>query len=721
MLNLVVGYKNNPLAANQLIELLDDANLNGTLYIGYPVLADVDETVFVDALLTTKERGIVVIDFDDRTRGSLDDGQLMQRQDDLYRILEIKLKRYKNLVEGRRLPFEINVITLVPRMSGCEEVDGLLLTGPDSLLESISNFPPLRPDLLEQINAAIERVTTIKPTRKRSAVKRPDSRGARMKEIEKEIANLDKWQNSAAVEMPEGVQRIRGLAGSGKTIVLALKAAYLHVLQPEWKITITFQTRALHQQFVDLVRRFTFDQINDEPNWENFRIIHAWGGPNQAGFYSEVAQAHGFIPKDFNYAKNTYGVDMAFDGVCQELLKEIGLDNIKPLFDVVLIDEAQDFPPSFFELAYLATTEPKRIVYAYDELQNLSRYSMVPPSELFGSNPSGTPRVPELLNQKGSPSQDIVLPVCYRNTPWALTIAHALGFGIKREQGLVQYFNDSQGLWEEIGYQIVSGQLSPGKGVSLKRRLDSYPDYFEQFMDPADAILCEVFPNNSIQAKAVAKAIQKNLTEDELEFRDILIILPDPLTAQEEASILFKELSRLNIPAHLAGVTSSRDELFKEESIAITGIYRAKGNEAPMVYVLNSEYAFEGLELSKRRNIIFTAITRSKAWVRLFGCGPAMEGLKGEVNKVVVDSYHLKFRVPTIPELERLRKIHRDRTTKEREKVQKMQQSLVDFVSQVHSGDIAIENLPLELQSQLKALFEKKEDNAETKKSQNPN
>jgi Resolvase, N terminal domain len=42
-----------------------------------------------------------------------------------------------------------------------------------------------------------------------------------MKIIEREIANLDRWQKRAAIETPKGPQRIRGLACSGKTIVLA--------------------------------------------------------------------------------------------------------------------------------------------------------------------------------------------------------------------------------------------------------------------------------------------------------------------------------------------------------------------------------------------------------------------------------------------------------------------------------------------------------------------
>lgn len=184
MLNLVAGHKSNPLAANILIELLSDVEMNGTLYIGYPILADVEETVFIDALLTAQEHGVVVIDFDDRTQGSAEDERLRQRQDDLYRILEIKFKRYKNLVQGRHLPFEINVVTLVPGMRGIVREDGLLLTGPDSLVNVIRDFRPVSPDLLEKINAAVERVTTIKPSRKRSSVKKPDSRGACIKEIE---------------------------------------------------------------------------------------------------------------------------------------------------------------------------------------------------------------------------------------------------------------------------------------------------------------------------------------------------------------------------------------------------------------------------------------------------------------------------------------------------------------------------------------------------------
>lgn len=69
---------------------------------------------------------------------------------------------------------------------------------------------------------------------------------------------------SAALEISDNVQRIRGLAGSGKTIVLALKAAYLHVSNPEFKIAITFNIRSLKQQFEELITKFVYEQYAPE-------------------------------------------------------------------------------------------------------------------------------------------------------------------------------------------------------------------------------------------------------------------------------------------------------------------------------------------------------------------------------------------------------------------------------------------------------------------------
>lgn len=710
MLDISIGCKNNALAIDQLIDILSSQELNGTLFIGYPILSDFENRTVIDALLVCQEHGFIVINFDSCSPGEDYENRFREKQDELYRALEVKLKNYRNLVKGRSLSFSINIVTLVPGFSEIISEDDLCVSEIQNLPSLLLKFDAIDLEVVRNINAAIERVTNVKPPRKRTNVQNLNSRGAILREMEKEIYNLDKWQNNATIETPDGVQRIRGLAGSGKTIVLALKAAYLHSLHEDWNIAITFQTRSLYQQFQDLVRRFTWDQIKDEPDWTRLRIIHAWGGANQPGFYSEVAHAQGKKPQDYNYARAKANPNLAFDIVCSELLGEVDEDTFVPIFDAVLIDEAQDFPQSFFKLAYLATKDPKRIIYAYDELQNLSNYTMSPPSILFGSNKLGIPHVPELKNTKNQPSQDIVLPVCYRNTPWALATAHALGFGIYYEQGLVQYFNDPKGLWEEVGYELASGNFHSDQNISLRRRKGSYPEYISRLLKPDDCIQYNLFPDRGAEIKYLAQQIQKDLSENELEYRDILIILPNAYTAKNDAIPILNELNALGIPAHLAGVTSSPNELFNDDAIAISNIFRAKGNEASMVYILDCDYVYEGAELIKRRNIIFTGITRSRGWVRLYGCGSSMEHLIAEINQVIQNNFCLNFKVPNQSELDKMKKLYRDLTPKERENVQKVEGDLASFIDQLERGTISLEILPRELRSKLFDLFKRTEE-----------
>lgn len=704
MLEVIWGDKRHPFAADVVLRVVEELDLNGTLYFGYPVLASLDETVLIDALLTSLEHGIVAVHFIGPDEDEVDLDTLRQTQDELYVALRQKFYSSRHLRDGRELAVDFRVLSLSPSPKTKVIENGLISVGENGLREVIEEWPGISEDLLRRVNAAIQRVTTIKPPMKRKSVQNEGSKGWKIRKIEREIANLDRWQNKAALETPSGPQRIRGLAGSGKTIVLALKAAYLHVLHPEWTIGVTFHTRSLYQQFEDLIRRFTFDAVRDEPDWERLRILHAWGSLREPGLYSEMAVRLDQSPRDFMYGRSTYGYDYAFEGVCQELLDQLNDHRAEPLFDVLLIDEAQDFPQSFFELAYHATTQPKRIVWAYDELQNLGSYSMAPPTELFGLDTDGTPRVQELRNLEGQPEQDIVLPVCYRNTPWTLTVAHALGFGIYREEGLVQFFDDPH-LLTDIGYEVLAGDVSLGEHVVLRRSAESSPRFFEELLTPDEAIQCHAFESDDEQAKWVAESIKKNITEDELELRDILIVISDPLTVQKRASAIVNALGEHDIPSHVAGVTTSRDILFSDESVAISSIYRAKGNEAPMVYLLDAEYTFDGLALGKRRNILFTAMTRSRAWVHLAGIGSRMERLIEELERVAKNNYVLEFRIPTLDELETLRRIHKDMTHKDLRRAEEAVENLEGFLEMVEAGNIALENLPPGTREKLSKLL----------------
>ena len=660
-LEVVHGPSANIEAAHELANLLDRELDEGTIYLGYPVLATADDRVEIDALLVSQARGLIAFRFADGIPTTDDDWmRLGAEQDRIFNALESHLSRYDTLRRGRKFAIEIVTVTIFAAPVGVSPIPTeATFRSFEELPAFIGEQQGLSADLYRSLEAALQRVSTIRPAKRRAEVKSDDSRGAAMKVIERGIANLDFWQKKAAIETPAGPQRIRGLAGSGKTIVLALKAALLHAQNEPWKIAVTFWSQSLYQQFEDLIKRFSFAHMDDLPDPERLAILHAWGTRSREGLYTRLADALGVQPVNFGAAERKYGRDRAFEGVCQELVTVAEARDIEPLFDAILIDEAQDLPPSFFRLLYLFTKDPKRIVWAYDELQKLDEREMSSLGELFGTTATGDPVV-NITNREGEPRRDVVLPICYRNTPWALATAHSIGFGIYRPDGLVQHFEDPQ-LWEEIGYQRDAGSLHLGSYVELARSGLSSPAYFSQLLSSDDAVVFRSdFADEPAQDQWVAQQILDDVGPAELEHDDILIVIPSAYTSRRRYARLASILDDHGIPSHLVGVNSSQDVVFVRGSVAVAHIYRAKGNEAPMVYVLDAQYAGAAFNEVSRRNTIFTAITRSKAWVRVCGFGMTMAGIADEVQAVRAADFKLKFTIPTAEQLTEMRRVNAD-------------------------------------------------------------
>lgn len=705
-LEIVYGESRNRQIASELAEVLESFVGVGTVYLGYPVLTTADHKVNVDALLVSPERGLVAFLIADEQPSDEEDWRrLIDEQDRLFAVLESHLARHDALRRGRGLALEPQTATILGTDPNGATVDSPGFYGTlDGVRTWIESLPSLPEPLVMALQAALQRVTNIKPPKRRASVQSPSSRGGKLKEIEKGIANLDRFQKRAAIESPEGPQRIRGLAGSGKTVVLTLKAAYWHTQHPDWHIAFTFSSRALYPQIDDLITRFTFEHSNDRPDPEHLHIVHSWGSRSRHGVYSLIAEALGETPRDFAYASGTYGREDAFRGICQELLETARSRRFDPIFDAVLIDEAQDLPPEFFQLVYAFTKTPKRIAWGFDELQKLSESAMPATEELFGRGPHGETRV-SLRETPGGPRKDIVLPVCYRNTPWALATAHALGIGVYRDGGLLQHPDDPR-LWEEIGYEVVHGELEPGATVTLRRSQTSYPGYFPELIPSEDAVVLAEFATAPEQDAWVAEQIQKNLGEDELDHDDILIVLPDALTARRRGQALSRELARLGIPSHLVGVNTSQDEFFEPDSIAMAHIHRAKGNEAPMVYAIDAHNAARSFNEVTRRNTLFTAITRSRAWVRIAGWGPEMPQIGREVSEIVNRDFELTFRVPTHDELLQLRHIHRDRPAAHEASIRRATEGLAAFLQAYERGEVELHDLPVALRERLIELGE---------------
>lgn len=665
----VIGTKVNVEAIDALIDALEPiADKDATFFVGYPVAATSDAAVTVPALLISPLYGLVCFDVIAAARiEELKD--LRAQQGRIVVPLKAKLLTNTDLAsDDFDLGFKVNVITFALSCPSDKELVAAKIVGEAGLEQALKACVPFNLQYLSAINASIERVANIRPKSKRPIATEPKSKGSILKKIESAIANLDSWQKAAAIETPDGPQRIRGLAGSGKTIVLALKAAYLHGVHPDWKIGVTFHTRALRQQLQSLTKRFFFEDYREAPDEEYLQIMHSFGSNTERGIYSEICAAYGVHPRDFGYAKRTYGFNKAFEGICAELLAVVEA-NPKPLFDALLIDEAQDLPKEFLRLAYLCTRD-HRIVWAYDDLQNLGDYQMTSLRETFGVNAHGEPLV-RVDNLPKHPRRDIILPKCYRNTPWALVTAHALGSGIYRATSkpmpLVQH-PDDPALWGDIGYEVVAGELALGKQVVLERSADASPRFFSELLDKDDAVKFLTCVDDREQFLAVAQMIYEDLNAGQLYPHDVAVVFPNALDAEKRGMAFRLFLTDLGIKSHIVGVTSSRDEFHQENQVAISGPYRAKGNEAPVIYVMDANYCAEGSELIKKRNILFTAITRSRGWVRICGTGASMDALVAEFEQLKKNDFQLRFKIPTSDELRQMRTLYRDISITERKK-----------------------------------------------------
>jgi len=571
-IDVVRGTTQKPASSRELAKLLANIpDLSGQLFIGYPILGTSTGSYPIDALLVSEKSGVVIFDLVEGT----DAGAYRDRQDDSYNKLEAKLKVYPQLMERRSLRVPIETISFAPGIPTLPQGgDGYRIANSDTIVHNLQQLQgeKLDHDLYRLTLSAIESISTIRQSRARRNIGQPNSLGARLKRLEDSIATLDHQQSTAVIETVEGVQRIRGLAGSGKTIVLALKATYLHAQHPEWRIAVTFNTRSLKGFFKRLIHNFFLEMTGEEPDWDRLRVIHGWGapgGPDREGIYSEFCRVHNLQYFDFRTAAQMFGRDGTLGR-----LSEFALSHVHghiELYDAILVDEAQDFTPPFLRLCLSLLRQPKRLVYAYDELQSLSGDSLPPPEVIFGGLAAGGAQLwGDSVGTEG-PRRDIILQRCYRNSRPVLVTAHALGFGIYREPtgqsdtGLIQMF-DNPKLWIDVGYHVANGELQEGKEVALRRSEDTSPSFLEEHSDIDELIQFHRFESEEDQAQWLAIAISNNLREEELRHDDIVVINPDPRTTRGKVGLVRRRLQDMGIHSHLAGVDTDADTFYRQDA-----------------------------------------------------------------------------------------------------------------------------------------------------------
>lgn len=489
--------------------------------------------------------------------------------------------------------------------------------------------------------------------------------------IKENIYQVDMQQEEIGKSIPPGPQRIRGIAGSGKTVLLCQKAAHMHLKHPDWKIALVFFTRSLYDSVTaeinKWVQRFSNGERNYNPDLNNnLQVLHAWGASSQPGLYRIVCKYNDI---EFLHAGRTElgrrAPNKKLIKACQLFLENA--DEIKPIYDAILIDEAQDLiadeqelkyndKQSFFWLAYKSIkpgseSNKRRLIWAYDEAQSLNTLKIPTAPELFGADPKFKRMVSGF--HKGGIRKSEIMNKCYRTPGSILVAAHAVGMGLLRPEGMLTGFTTQED-WENIGYEVKEGSFHPvGQKIVLHRPKETVPNKVPEIWEDG-VIDFNSYATRENELAAVVRNIKYNIAIDKLKpSRDILVIV---LGDFREAKILQNKAARelmgagvdIFIPKALDNnqlnpgyPNYDPNKFWNKGGVTISNVYRAKGNEAYMLYVVGMDKIAAEEDNVALRNQLFVALTRTKGWLSLSGIGDF--ALYDEFEKVLNSGRTFEF------------------------------------------------------------------------------
>lgn len=626
---------------------------DAVFYYHHPLLKEItnDDLLYPDVMIISPFHGILLfkINNDRKNRNNSFewvDNYLNQLETVIFSKL-IKSKSKKLKKSKRELLFPLVSFQFAPYHE--ENIDGLNLD--NDIIENKVQLKtlfkelldePLKETQIQEIYAIIESTLGLINTKDRNYSGGISSKADILKNLEEEIATFDEIQKYAAFSQLNGPQRIRGLAGSGKTVILCLKAALLHLKYPEKKILYTFMTKSLYDFIENLITKF-YKQIGDGrlPDLENGIIIrHAWGGKNLKGVYSDTCKTNNVIPVTFESAMIRTGRENAFNYICEQLLKETQGKLIKQ-YDYVLIDEAQDFKPSFYQVCR-EIVKNDCLVWGYDDLQNIFNVNLQNTMETFGNN-YGSEGINLPILQQNHPDldNDIVLSKCYRNPKEILVLAHSIGFGIYNSN-LIQSLENSMH-WRDLGYTVLEGNCTNGSQMKIIRESKNSPLTISTLQTPGQLIEKFSAESFSLEIDWVCTQIEKAIQEDNLRADDISVVCLDDRHTKDYFKEISEKLKNKSIYTNNLSVTNYEKGYYKENCITLSTVYKAKGNEAGMIFVIGCDVFDANKDSKKMRNKTFTAFTRTKAWLRISGVKWENGSLWSEIEDTIINDFTLNF------------------------------------------------------------------------------
>jgi len=648
---------NEDTSAKILVDFIIENEMNlhlsgSNLYHKFPLYASSDDsTVIARVMIVSRQYGVLIFHCTEQTERTLDAANIQKLKDELGQINSFV---YSELLKSKLL--QINPTTLKIRVipifflpffssdtgAFTKDWEGLsVITNTNDIEKNLDQLlltAPLEDNTFKEILAILEGSKGIIRPRERARDVTTRNKGKVLDLIESEIANFDLDQKRAALFTLDKPQRIRGLAGTGKTIIHTMKAALIHLQHPEAEIMYTFYTRSLYSSIKYLITKFYSHFARKDPNWDKVHILHAWGGKNLPGVYYTTCVNNNIAPLSLHDARDISKGKDPFNEVC----KALNTNKLSVAYDYSLLDEGQDFPEEFYRLCR-QITKGNCLVWAYDECQNIFDIKIQDTKKTFGKDPDGNYYI-DFSNLPPDSLQDMVLHRCYRNPRRILVCAFAIGLGIYNDK-LIQIPENNEH-WEDFGFQVLKGQSRIGEEMIITRPLENSPLLKNELLESPDVVRIQTFDSISEECEYIANSIISDIEQNLLP-EDILVISLDDRNARQYFSLISSHLRTKGINVLNTLETPFYSTVFQvKDHVTLTTVYRAKGNEAGSVYIVGIDAPYLDKDSIRERNRFFTAITRAKGWVTLTGVGKFSKLFEREMESVLSNYPEFKFKMP---------------------------------------------------------------------------
>lgn len=378
-----------------------------------------------------------------------------------------------------------------------------------------------------------------------------------------DIKTMDLHQENLAKQIGDKNRLIRGVAGSGKTIILASRAKMLAKQNPDWKILILCYNISL----ANFIQQMILHMINEPEDLFDFT-----SDPN-----IEVVHTQNIIVRNFHsWLKSDLKIrEQQIPEIIEKIEKK---ETILPYYDAVLIDEGQDFEADWLRLVTLLINEKTNsLLLVEDRAQTIYK------------------RKRSYLQDTGLSFQgrSKVLSINYRNTKQI--VKFAWDFYRKHSMFKNKVVNRS------VEGEIIAPQSTKRNGP--EPGMIKAANFYEEM-------------------RMVARQIKKLHQQKKVPFDEILILYRVKRTHQYPIiDIIKRSLKDETIPYYWITENENTKRTFEkeDEQVKISTIDSSKGLDFQAVFIVNVDSMPFPLEEDKEREVslLYIGMTRAKEYLCL--------------------------------------------------------------------------------------------------------